>query len=129
MTIPQLYRQLESQLSQWIHPKDKRHLAVFSENVAAILQAESACLSKWIPYLSHRDCEARSHLERLNYFMQNPQINATTFYLPVVKQFLSAWTGMSLELTLDTSMLWDEYCLIEVCLAWGGRSIPLAQKV
>ena len=26
-------------------------------------------------------------------------------------------------------MLWDEYCLIEVCLAWGGRSFPLAQKV
>ena len=36
---------------------------------------------------------------------------------------------MAITLTLDTSMLWDEYCLIEVCLAWGGRSFPLAQKV
>jgi hypothetical protein len=36
---------------------------------------------------------------------------------------------MAMTLTLDTSMLWDEYCLIEVCLAWGGRSFPLAQKV
>jgi hypothetical protein len=36
---------------------------------------------------------------------------------------------MAMILTLDTSMLWDEYCLIEVCLAWGGRSLPLAQKV
>jgi hypothetical protein len=36
---------------------------------------------------------------------------------------------MPMPLTLDTSLLWDEYCLIEVCLAWGGRSIPLAQKV
>jgi hypothetical protein len=26
-------------------------------------------------------------------------------------------------------MLWDQYCLIEVCLVWGGRSIPLAQTV
>jgi Transposase DDE domain len=26
-------------------------------------------------------------------------------------------------------MLWDEYCLIEVCCIWGGRSFPLAQKV
>ena len=34
-----------------------------------------------------------------------------------------------MTLTLDTSMLWDEYCLIEVCLAWGGRSIPLSQMV
>lgn len=34
-----------------------------------------------------------------------------------------------MTLTLDTSMLWDEYCLIEVCMAWGGRSFPLSQKV
>lgn len=34
-----------------------------------------------------------------------------------------------MELTLDTSMLWDEFCLIEICLTWGGRSIPLAQTV
>jgi cephalosporin hydroxylase len=26
-------------------------------------------------------------------------------------------------------MFWDTYCLIEVCVAWGGRSITLAQKV
>ena len=34
-----------------------------------------------------------------------------------------------MTLTLDTSVLWDQYCLIEVCLIWGGRSIPLAQSV
>lgn len=34
-----------------------------------------------------------------------------------------------MTLTLDTSVLWDEYCLIEVCLVWGGRSIPLGQTV
>jgi hypothetical protein len=32
-------------------------------------------------------------------------------------------------LVLDTSMLNDEYCLMEVCLVWGGRSLPLAQIV
>jgi hypothetical protein len=26
-------------------------------------------------------------------------------------------------------MFWDMYCLIEVCIAWGGRSITLAQTV
>jgi len=30
---------------------------------------------------------------------------------------------------MDTSVLRDEYCLIEVCLIWGGRSISLAQVV
>ncbi|GAB4440352.1 MAG: IS4 family transposase [Cyanobacteria bacterium J069] len=68
-------------------------------------------------------------MERLNYFVHNPQITAETFYVPLLQQFLSAWEGMAMTLTLDTSVLWDEYCLIEVCLIWGGRSIPLGQAV
>jgi hypothetical protein len=129
MPVPHLYRQLQAQLSQWIKPKDQRHLQGFCENLAAILQAQSACLSRWLPYLSHRDCQARSHMERLSYFVHNPNITAETFYNPLLQQFLKAWEGMSMTLTLDTSMLWDQYCLIEVCLVWGGRSIPLAQTV
>jgi len=97
--------------------------------VAAILQSHSACLSQWLPYLSHRDCQARSHMERLNYFVHNEQICAQTFYIPLLKQFLQVLVGEALELTLDTSMLWDQFCLVEVCLIWGGRSISLAQVV
>lgn len=129
MSTPPLYRQLHTQLSQWITPKDKRHLLGFAENVAAILQSQKACLSQWLSYLSHRECEARAHMARLSYFVHNRKITAETFYAPLVRQFLSAWEGMSVVLTLDTSMLWDEYCLIEVCMVWGGRSLPLAQKV
>lgn len=129
MSTPLLYLQLETQLSQWITPKDKRHLLGFCENIAAILQSQSGCLSHWLSYLSHRQCKARSHLERLSYFAHNPKIDAETLYAPLVRRFLNAWNGMEMTLTLDTSMLWDEYCLIEVCLAWGARSIVLAQKV
>lgn len=129
MSTPLLYRQLQTQLSQWIKPLDKRHLLGFAENIAAILQAESGCLSHWLTYLSHRPCRARSHLERLSYFVHNPKITPEIFYVPLLKHFIQAWEGMPMILTLDTSLLWDEYCLIEVCLAWGGRSFPLAQKV
>ena len=129
MSVPQLNRQLQAQLSQWICPQDQRHLQVFCENVAAILQAQSACLSHWLPYLSHRNCQARSHMECLNYFVHNPKITAETFYFPLLQQLLSSWKGMSMTLTLDTSVLWDTYCLIEVCLVWGGRSLPLGQTV
>lgn len=129
MPVPLLYRQLQAQLSQWITPQDQRHLQVFCENLAAILQAQSACLSHWLPYLSHRDCQARSHMERLSYFVHNSKITAETFYHPLLRQFLNAWEGTAMTLTLDTSVLWDQYCLIEVCLVWAGRSIPLAQAV
>lgn len=129
MSAPFLHYQLKDQLSQWIEPQDKRHLQGFAEIVAAILQSQSGCMSHWLPYLSHRDCQARSHLERLNYFVHNPKIKSEIFYAPLIRHFLRVWEGESLELTLDTSMLWDQFCLIEVCLIWGGRSIPLAQTV
>ena len=51
MEAPLLYRQLYTQFCQWIQPKDKRHLKVFAENIAAILQSQSACLSHWLTYL------------------------------------------------------------------------------
>lgn len=73
-----------------------------------ILQAQSACLSHWLPYLSHRDCQARSHMQCLNYFVHNAHIDAETFYVPLLKQFLEAWEGMAMLLTLDTSVRWDQ---------------------
>ncbi len=129
METPLLYRQLLEQLRQWIVPKDQRHLQGFAEIVAAILQAESGCLSHWLPYLSHRACQARSHMERLSYFVHNDQIEAETFYVPLLKHAFQAFEGEALTLTLDTSMLWDQFCLIEVCLAWGGRSLTVSQRV
>ena len=129
MSTPQLYRQLLSQLGQWIVPKDQRHLQNCAEIVAAILESESACLAHWIPFLSHRDCQARSHMERLSYLMHNPKIGQEVFYAPLVRQLLKEWAGQELILVMDTSMFWETYCLIEVCVAWGGRSVTLAQTV
>lgn len=129
MQLPHLYRELNDQLSQWIQPRDQRHLEGVSEAVAAILQSESACLNHWLPYLSHRGCTARSHHARLNYLLINPQVNAETFYAPLLKQLLQTFAGTELLLTLDTSVLWDQFCWVGVCFVWGGRSFTLAQTV
>ncbi|XGV94344.1 MAG: transposase [Leptolyngbya sp. BL-A-14] len=129
MEVPLLYRQLQDQLRQWVCPVDQRHLQVFCEILAAILQSGSGALGKWIPYLGHRNCQARAHLERFSYFLHNPQITAERFYEPMLRHVLKAFAGEAVLLTLDTSMLWEQFCLIEVCLVWGGRSFTLAQTV
>lgn len=86
-------------------------------------------LGKWIPYLTHRNCSARAHLERLAYLLHNDHISAERFYIPLLQALLQGFEETALILVLDTSMLWDQCCLIEVCLAWGGRSLTLAQVV
>ncbi|MBE7380675.1 MAG: transposase [Leptolyngbya sp. SIO1E4] len=129
METPLLYRQLHDQLGQWASPQDRRHLQGVAEAVAAILQSQSAVLGKWIPYLSHRGCSARAHLERLAYLLHNDSISAERFYVPLLQAMLEGFEETTVTLVLDTSMLWDQFCLIEVCLAWGGRSLTLAQVV
>ena len=52
--------------------------------------------------------QARSHMERLNYFVHDPKINAETFYTPLLRQFIQAWEDSPMTLTLDTSGLWDQ---------------------
>jgi hypothetical protein len=101
--MPQLYSQMLTQLRQWIHPTDQRHLQGFAEAVSGILQSESGCPSHWLPYLSHRDWSARSHLERLNYFLRNPEIDPATYYEPMLQHLLQAWAGQAMTLVLDTS--------------------------
>lgn len=129
MKVPPLYRQLMEQLCQWSQPKDPRHLQGFAEAVAAILASQSACLGEWIPYMGHRGCQARSHMSRLSYLLHNPAMSAERFYQPLLQWVLQGWADSALTLTLDTSVLWDQFCLVEVCLAWGGRSLTLAQQV
>ena len=129
METPLPYLQLIQQFSQHIHPQDQRHLKVFSEIISAIVLSGSASLSHWLPFFSHRDCNARSHMARLSYFIHNDKITSDIFYQPLLKFFLQSWSGQSLTLALDTSMLWDKFCLIEVSLIWGGRSLTVAQRV
>jgi len=94
MTSPELYRQLRTQLSQWVTPEDQRHLTGCAEMVAAILQSRTGCLSRWLPYLSHRNCKARAHLGRLSYFVHNEAIKAETFYDPLIRQCLKAFDAV-----------------------------------
>lgn len=129
METPLLYRQLLEQLGQWALPQDRRHLQGVAEAVAAILQSQSAVLGKWLPYLTHRGCSARAHLERLAYLLHNDHINAERFYVPLLQAMLQGLEETAVTLVLDTSMLWEQFCLIEVGLAWGGRSLTLAQVV
>ena len=129
MATPHLYRQLMTQLSQWVSPKEVRHLQGVCEAVGAILQSQQAAPTRWLPYLSHRHCGARAHLERLQYLLENPHISAERFYRPLPQRVLAAVTDTAVTLALDTSMLWNQDCLVEVSLLWGGCSLTIAQTV
>ncbi len=50
-------------------------------------------------------------------------------YGPLLQQALAEWGNHRLYLALDTSILWNTYCLVRLSLIYRGRAIPIVWKV
>jgi hypothetical protein len=50
-------------------------------------------------------------------------------YSALIVQALAAWGERKITLIEDTSLLWDEYCLIRLSVQYRGRAIPLVWRV
>lgn len=72
---------------------------------------------------------AQSHQRRFSRWFHNPRINVHKLYSALIAQALVQWGEARITLIEDTSMLWDEYCLIRLSVQYRGRAIPLVWRV
>jgi hypothetical protein len=72
---------------------------------------------------------AQSHQRRFSRWLHNPRINVQKLYSALIAQALAAWEEPQITLIEDTSMLWDEYCLIRLSVRYRGRAIPLVWRI
>lgn len=124
-----LYDGLESWLSQCYGWRDQRHLQVLICMVRALLYSGSVNLTKWSTYLPNRGQVAQSQQRRVSRWLKNPNIVVSTLYGPLVKRGLCDWQQSVMYLALDSSMLWNEYCLIRLVVVHRGRGLTLAWRV
>lgn len=122
--LPQLYKTLSTliHLSTW---KDARHKATFLWMVYGLIQSKESSLSEWIPHIFTKAKKAQSTERRLSRWLHNDKIKTANIYDPVIKKALRDWGEETLYIALDTSMLWNSFCQIRICLIYRGRSIPL----
>ena len=92
--------------------------------VYGLLCSESLTLSKWESYVVSGATQAQSYERRWQRFMQNPRILVERIYLPLVMLALHNWGKQRLYLALDTTVLWDEYCMIHLSIVCCGRAVP-----
>lgn len=62
-------------------------------------------------------------------FLVNRRIRVTALYVPLVLVALSHWKEHRLYLALDTTVLWDRYCMIHLSVVCCGRAVPLLWRV
>lgn len=124
-----LYDGLDTWLSQHYAWRDQRHLQVLICMVRALLYSGSVNLTKWSTYLPNRGQFAQSQQRRLSRWLKNSNIVVSQLYSPIIQSALSGWQQRTMYLSLDSSMLWNEYCLIRLVVVHRGRGLTLAWTV
>ena len=120
----ELYDGLDSWLAQSYRWQDQRHLKVLLYMVRALLYSGSVNLSKWSSYLPGQ-C-AQSQQRRLSRWLSNPRIVVCDLYSGIIRAALVGWQQPEMFLALDTSMLWNEFCLVRLVVVHRGRGLPIA---
>lgn len=126
----QLYSQLFKLLSQYSPYRDLRHLKILAWMIQALLLSGKINLSEWEPYIQCHATQAQSTERRCQRFLKNPKIKARNLYLPLMLAAISNWqTTKRIYLAMDTTVLWNRFCMIHVSIVCGRRAIPFLWKV
>ena len=124
-----LHSQLLDVLRQYSHYCDLRHLKALAWMVSALICSGQLSLPAWEPYVPSRAQKAQSVERRWSRFLSNSRIRVEALYVPLVLVALSGWQNHRLYLALDTTVLWNRYCMIHLSVVCCGRAVPLLWRV
>jgi hypothetical protein len=124
-----LYHTLVQVLRKHRNWLDVRHLKTLAWMMTGLIQSGTISLAAWVPYVDGRAVYAQSTVRRFRRWLSNPRIEVHSLYGPLIQQALAEWGQHKLYLAVDTSMLWDEFCLVRIAVVYRGRAVPLVWKV
>ena len=125
----QLYGQLFDFLRQYCRAQDLRHLKALAWMVSALICSGQLSLPAWEPYVPSRATQAQSVERRWRRLLGNDRVRVSRMYVPLVMAALSGWSHHRLYLALDTTVLWNQYCMIHLSVVCCGRAVPLLWRV
>ena len=127
-TSSPLYDTIVSLLAQapW---RDRRHLSTLAWMVVGLLSSGWIGLSEWVPYVHSRAQFAASTWRRFRRWLANRRVDVHHLYGALLRPVLAELAESRWYVVLDTSLLWNRWCLIRLGLVYRGRTIPLVWKV
>lgn len=124
-----IHSQLLNYLRQHSRYQDLRHLKALAWMVTALVCSGQISLPAWEAYVRAPARQAQSYERRWQRFFGNPRIQCHRLYGPLVMAALSQWRQHRLYLALDTTVLWNRYCMIHLSVVCCGRAVPLLWRV
>ena len=126
---PYLYDTLIRVLSPHANWLDFRHLKTLAWMMVGLINSHSISLGAWSPFVVSRAQYSQSTVRRFRRWLDNDKIDVHTLYGPLMQQAMGGWFGKRLYVALDTSMLWDTYCIVRLSVIYRGRAVPLVWSV
>ena len=114
------------QATDWLH---LCHLQTCIWMIIALIHTGNVNLTKWSMYIPGRGKLAGGRQRRIQRWLNNPRINVHRIRKSLVKAALDDWSESKIFLALDTSLFWDEYCLVRLWVIHRGRALPLVWRV
>jgi hypothetical protein len=109
--------------------RDVRHLQTLCWMMIGMIQSEKVHPSGFGVYVKSRARKAQSHQRRFRRWLGNRRIDVASAHHALIAQALSQWGAGRLYLSLDTTMLWNCFCIIWVGVVYRGRTIPISFRV
>ncbi|WP_088894885.1 transposase [Leptolyngbya ohadii] len=125
-----LYDALSRYLSQCgIEWQDVRHLQTLCWMIIGMIQSQNVHLNGFSVYVKSRAQVAQSHQRRFRRWLSNRRIDVVSAYHTLIGQALSEWGDQRLYLSLDTTVVWNCFCIVWVGVVYRGRTVPVAWRV
>jgi hypothetical protein len=125
-----LYDALSHYLSQCeIQWQDVRHLQTLCWMIIGMIQSQNVHLNGFGMYVKSRAQVAQSHQRRFRRWLSNRRIDVVSAHHALIRQALSEWHRERLYLSLDTTVVWNCFCIVWVGLVYRGRTVPVAWRV
>lgn len=122
---PYLYDTLVQVLRQHRKWLDLRHLKTLAWMMVGLIHSSSISLGAWAPFVISRARYSQSTGRRFRRWLDNDNIEVHALYGPLMQQALIGWVEKRLYVALDTSMLWNTYCMVRLSVIYRGRAVPL----
>ena len=122
-----LHRELIGLLRQHCPVADERHLVLLGWMVAGLLLSQNVCFGHWQQLLPLHPCQASSWQRRCRRWLSNGRIDPGSLCGPLMLWAMQQWQtpGQALPLALDTTVLWNRFCVVVISVVCHGRAIPL----
>jgi len=109
--------------------RDARHLQTLCWMMVGMVESQNVHLNGFGVYVKSRAQVAQSHQRRFRRWLSNRRIEVVSAHHALMRQALSEWGKERLYLSLDTTMVWNCFCIVWVGVVYRGRTVPVAWRI